>query len=110
MGKVERFAIITPRHIKLSGPVGETLKSVVTIIPEKKYPFRIIEAHAERGNFIRFEVKAVNRNNQPVYRLTIENTRDTAGRYFDTIRLLTDNEIQQEIGIWVFGDIKNRSQ
>ena len=35
-GRVDIFAIITPRHAKLSGPVGKPLKSVVTVIPERK--------------------------------------------------------------------------
>jgi len=42
--------------------------------------------------------------------LTIENTKDTEGRYFDTIRLTTDNKVKQEIGVWVFGDIKGEKK
>lgn len=109
-GKVEIFAVIHPRHVKLSGPVGKALTSVVTIVPEKKYPFRIVEAKAEKGAFIQFELKEVDRNNEPTYQLTVENTKDTEGRYFDTIRLTTDSKIKQEIGIWVFGDIRDTSK
>ncbi len=109
-GNVEIFAIISPRHVRFSGPVGTPLKSVVKVIPESKYPFRIVEAKAEKGSFIKFELKEVDRNNHPAYQLTIENTKDTEGRYFDTIRLTTDSKIQQEIGIWVFGDIKNPAE
>ncbi len=90
--------------------MGKVLKSVVTIIPERKYPFRIVEVDAEKGTYIKFELKEISRNNRPAYQVTIENTRDTKGRYFDTLRLLTDNDIQQEIGIWVFGDIKDASE
>jgi hypothetical protein len=107
-GRVEKFAIIAPRHAKLSGPVGKPLKAVVTVFPEEKYPFKIVGAKAEKGNFIKFTFKEITRENRTAYQLTVENTKDTEGRYFDTIRLTTDNKIQQEIGIWVFGDIKGK--
>ena len=109
-GRVDIFAIISPRHAKLSGPVGKPLKSVVTVMPEKKYPFKVVEAKAEKGTFIKFELKEITRANEPAYQLTVENTKDTEGRYFDTIRLITDNKVQQEIGIWVFGDIKGEKK
>jgi len=109
-GRVDIFAIISPRHAKLSGPVGKPLKSVVTVIPERKYPFKVVGAKAEKGTFIKFELKEITRANQPAYQLTIENTKDTAGRYFDTIRLTTDNKVKQEIGVWVFGDIKGEKK
>jgi len=91
----------------LSGPIGKPLTAVVTILPEKKYPFHIVEAKAEKGTFIKFELKEIDRHDQPMYKVTVENTKDTEGRYFDTIRLITDSKVQQEIGIWVFGDIKD---
>jgi len=80
---------------------------VVTILPEKKYPFHIVEAKAEKGAFIKFELKELDRKPEPMYKLTVENTKKTEGRYFDTIRLKTDSKVQQEIAIWVFGDIKD---
>jgi hypothetical protein len=47
------------------------------------------------------------RHDKPIYKLTVENAKDTEGRYFDTIQLKTDSKVQQEIKIWVFGDIKD---
>lgn len=100
---VEKFVTITPRHVKLSEAEGS---AVVTIIPEKKYPFQIVRSKADKGLYIQYELKAVTRGNRPAYQLTVENTRKEKGRYFDTIQLTTDNSLWPELAIWVYGDIK----
>ena len=74
--------------------------------PEKKYPFKIIRASADKGKFIRFEIKDVRNADRDAYEIMVENTKTTKGRYFDTIKLKIDSEIRQNIDIWVFGNIQ----
>jgi len=109
-GSVEKFADITPRHIRLAGPPESPLKAVVTISPAEKHPFKILRASAEKGEYIRFNLQETTRDNRPAYLLTVENTKDSIGRYFDTIHLKTDNPAQTEISIWVYGDIKEKKK
>ena len=58
-GSVEKFVTITPRWVKLSGAAGQELKSDVKIIPEEKYPFKIINVSSKKGANIRVELKKI---------------------------------------------------
>jgi hypothetical protein len=106
LANVERFVTITPRQIKLNATVGSTQSVSVTVLPEKKYPFKIVSAEADKGQFIRFEIKDIKKSDRDAYLITVENTKTTKGRFFDTIKLQTDSEIRPMIDIWVFGSIK----
>lgn len=105
LGNIERFVTITPRQIKLNATVGNTQKVSITVLPEKKYPFKILSAEADKGQFIRFEIKDVKKADRDAYLITVENTKTTKGRFFDTIKLKTDSEIRPMIDIWVHGNI-----
>ena len=105
LGNIERFVTITPRQIKLNAAVGNTQKVSITVLPEKKYPFKILSAEADKGQFIRFEIKDVKKADRDAYLITVENTKTTKGRFFDTIKLKTDSEIRPMIDIWVHGNI-----
>lgn len=104
-GPVERFASVTPSRVRLSGPVGKPLAATVSIVPEKKYPFRITEVAAQNGQFIRWELLENNDSANPGYQLKIENLKPDTGRYFDTLRLKTDSAVRPEISLRVFGHI-----
>ena len=43
-GPVEKFATIRPKHVSLRGYAGDPIKGQVSIISEKKYPFKILKA------------------------------------------------------------------
>lgn len=105
-GEVERFAVIKPRHVRLFGDVGQDIRQTVTIEPEKKYPFKVLEAKARNGKFIRYELKSEEGPNGMRYRLTIENTRQQPGRFMDSILLKTDSDIRPELRVNVFGLIR----
>jgi len=45
-GEVEKFVTIRPQHANMRGFVGDPIKGTVTIIPEKKYPFKILNLRA----------------------------------------------------------------
>jgi hypothetical protein len=115
-GNVDRFAAIAPRQVRLRGFVGEPIKEKVTIIPEEKYPFKILKAQARDGRDIRFQLEEVNKEKRLQYALIVENQRDQTGRYFDVITLETDSAIKPRLDIRVYGDLmprpeeKNKSQ
>jgi len=106
-GEVERFAIIKPRHVRLFGDVGQEIRQTVTIIPEKKYPFKILEAKARNGQFITYELKSEEGSGGTRYTLTIESTRTQPGRFMDSILLKTDSKIRPELRVNVFGLIRS---
>ncbi len=104
-GFVEKFVTIVPKRIKLKGKPGESLKKSVEIIPERKYPFKIIAGKAKKGEFIDFALEEVNKDNRQKYLLIVENKKEDEGRYFDSIVLKTDNETRPELTIYVSGEI-----
>ena len=89
----------------LRGVVGEPLKRQVSIVPEKKYPFTILEAKAKQGANITCDLEALENSPNGGYRLTVENVRKDKGRYFDTVVLKTSSPIQPVINIRVYGNL-----
>lgn len=115
-GYVEKFANIAPRNIRLRGYVGRTIKAVVKIVPEKKYPFKIIGSGSINPKNIRFTLQEAKRPEGVGYILIVENMKKEKGRYYDMISLKTDSKIKPLIKINVYGNIiepkpskKNRS-
>ena len=105
MGHVDKFVTITPKIVTLRGQVGNPIKQSVRIIPEKKYPFKIIGHKLGGGNDIRYELAPVQRSEGIEYLLTVENLRKVTGNYYNTITIKTDSNIQPSINIRVKGYI-----
>ena len=81
----------------------------VKIIPEEKYPFKMVGDRTVNKKYIRYELKEVKRSEKTEYVLTVANLKKRKGRYFETIRLKTDSKIRPEIRIRVYGNILDRS-
>lgn len=110
-GKIDNFAIITPKSVKLEGTADQEIKRIVKIIPEKKHPFKILGTRLERKEEnIRFELEEVKKGKGLEYLLTIENLKKEKGRYFNSVNLKTDSKIQPEIKIRVYGNISEPIQ
>ena len=107
-GQVENFATIRPKHVSLRGYAGDSLKGTVTIIPEKKYPFKILEARAQNGKNINIELGEVKKSSGIAYELKVENLRQETGRYYDTIVLKTDSQVRPELNVKVYGNLRAR--
>ena len=107
-GQVDSFATIRPQHISLRGQVGDSIKGVVSIIPEKKYPFKIIDARAETGKNISIQLDEIKNSNGAGYELKVENLSQKSGRYYDTIILKTDSKVQPELSVKVYGYLRER--
>jgi hypothetical protein len=104
-GNVEKFVTIDPKRISLRGVAGSRIKSIVRIVPEEKYPFKITESQASNGKNIRFKLQTLNNTKKEEYMLLVENLKKDKGRYVDTIKLKTDSKIKPEIKIYVYGYI-----
>ena len=107
-GPVEKFATIRPQHISLRGYAGDAIKSKVTIIPEKKYAFRILNARAINGGNINIKLGEVKKSGGQAYELNVENLKKETGRYYDTIILTTDSQIRPELSVRVYGYLRAR--
>ena len=107
-GPVEKFATIRPKHVSLRGYAGDPIKGQVSIISEKKYPFKILDARAQDGKNIKFQLDEVKKSNGPAYELTVENLREKTGRYYDTIILKTDSKVRPELKVRVYGNLRAR--
>ncbi|MBT8368256.1 MAG: hypothetical protein KJP23_26475 [Deltaproteobacteria bacterium] len=107
-GQVENFVTIRPRHVSLRGYTGDSIKGTVTIIPEKKYPLKILEALPRNGKNIKIELGEVKKSGGTAYELEVENLRQETGRYYDTIVLKTDSKIRPELKVKVYGYLRAR--
>lgn len=81
------------------------MKGRVAIVPEKKYPFKIVKTRAQSGRNIRYVLTEEKSTDQLTYVLTVENLRQNKGRYSDKIELETDSQLKPKISIPVFGRI-----
>jgi hypothetical protein len=106
-GDVKTFATIIPKSVYLNGKPSDKLTQVVKIIPETQEPLKIMKVSALTGTDIKFDLQEVEKSGNKLYELTIENTKQTPGRYFDTISVLTDRGGDQTpLSIYVRGNIK----
>ena len=105
-GRVEKFVTIEPSKIVLIGPPEKRIVGSVKIIPDSRHPFTIAGANAEKGINIKYNIEQIEENNRSAYRLTVENTKKGAGRYFDAVYLKTTSKLGPVIKILVWGNIR----
>ena len=102
---MKAFATLTPQHVKLYGTVDDNLKETVRIVPEESFPFKITDTKAQIGRDIRYSVTEDKQSPHTTYLLTVETTKRTPGRFYDTIYLMTDSPIKPKISLRVYGKI-----
>ena len=102
-GKVKKFVTIKPRKVFLKGNVGESISQTVLITPGEGEVFKILKVNALKGGDYKHSLKEVEIEGKAAYELTVENTRETAGRYFDKIFMITDRMDQAPINVIVSG-------
>jgi len=105
-GAVEKFVTIRPKQINLRGYAGDSVKALVSIIPEKKYPFKILKVSAKDGRNIKFELEEAELSANGAYELKVENLKQDTGRFYDTIILETDSKIQPLLSVRVYGNLR----
>ena len=89
----------------MHGLAENRISEIVKIIPEKKYPFKIVGHNLRFGSNIGYEIEQVERSEGIEYVLTVENLKKEKGNYYDIISLKTDSNIQPLIHIRVDGYI-----
>jgi len=92
----------------LSGIAGQELKKDVKIIPEEKYPFKIVNVSTKNSSNISVELKEVKESKRMEYLLTIQNLKKEKGKYHDTIKIKTDSKVKPEIHLNVHGNIREK--
>ncbi len=107
-GVVEKIVTIIPRAISLRGYVGDDIKKSVTIIPEKKYDFKITKVRARNGKHIIFLLEEIKGTGRREYSLTVENLLAREGRYSDLIIMETDSKVKPEVKVKVYGNLRQR--
>lgn len=109
-GQVENFVTISPNYIRLQGFEGDPIKQSVRIIPEEKYPFKILDVKARNGENIGFQLQEIKESKSIQYALTVENLKRGQGRYVDAIILETDSPIRPQLDVRVFGYVRARPE
>ena len=107
-GQVEKFVTIRPQHANMRGFVGDPIKATVTIIPEKKYPFKILNLRTKDGKYIKYQLEETKESGTTTYKLIVENLKTDAGRYYDAIILETDSKIRPQLNVRVYGYLRPR--
>ena len=104
-GKVEVFAHFTSRSIILRGKAGDKIASQLVINQRPAYQFKVLNITARSGRDIKYQLEQMVGTKPAVYTLTVENRKNSPGRYFDTIYLQTDSSLHPKIAINVTGII-----
>lgn len=104
-GNVEKFANITPNKLILRGNAGEPIIGSVTVSPDPKYPFKILETKSKNGTDIQARIEEKHENNVTAYIVTVENLKKEPGRYYDVITLKTNSPVKPEIQLSVYGQV-----
>ena len=104
-GFVEKVVEISPNRAMLVGEAGKLLEKQIRIIPQKRFPFKILNSRAKSGEFIRLHLEEVKTSGKISYLLNIENLKQEKGRYNDVVYLETNNPKIPEIKISVMGNI-----
>ncbi len=102
---------ISPASVRLTGTPESTIKTQISIIPEEKYFFKILDVEVKKGTYIQHDLeKTQNSQGKATYLLTVKNLKKEIGRYFDSIILKTDSRQRPEITISGYGHIfKNKT-
>jgi hypothetical protein len=104
-GKVEVFADIRPKSLRLAGQLGHPVTLTAEIIPRADQPFKIKNARAMNGQYLQFNLADKVKEGQKVYELTVTNTRREPGRFSDVIYLETDSPIRPMLQVPIYGII-----
>ena len=86
--------------------MGVPLTRKVVITPEPEFPFKIKEHHAEKGEFIKYQLTEKKEADQLSYELVVDNLKTDKGWFSDSIVLTTDSKIRPELRIRVNGNLK----
>ena len=102
---VEKFVDIKPKYIRLTGVAGQSVSTLVSIIPMQKYNFKVTGVDALKGRDIQYTLTEKTFPEGSGYELLVENLKSDPGRYQDVLSLKTDSDIQPVIKVSVYGNL-----
>ncbi len=106
-GDVRKFVLLEPEIISLKGKAGESITAQMKITPTIDEEFNILKTLAKNGKDITFSLKKIKDETGDYFILSVQNKKQTPGRYFDMITLQPDLSPSRLIKIWVSGNISN---
>lgn len=104
-GAVEPFADIHPERIILRGKSGQPMRQELVVTPRADYPFKVTEVNAKNGVNIQYAMREQETPQGKSYIVTVENTKTSPGKYYDTLLLSTDSAVKPKIPVHVYGTI-----
>jgi len=104
-GTVEPFADIHPERIILRGNSGQPMRQELVVTPRAGYPFKVTEVNAKNGVNIQYAMREQETPQGKSYIVTVENTKTSPGKYYDTLLLSTDSAVKPKIPVHVYGTI-----
>jgi hypothetical protein len=104
-GAVEVFADIHPERIILRGNSGQPMRQELVVTPRAGYPFKVTEVSAKNGVNIAYTMREQEAPEGKSYIVSVENTKTSPGKYYDTLLLSTDSPLKPKIPIHVYGTI-----
>ena len=96
--------LITPRHVQLSGIVGDTVESVVRLQGQKKEPLIVKLGSLSIADKVEVDLREVEKGQS--YELKIRNKVKGEARYSGTIELATNYPDRPEIAIKIQSNIR----
>ncbi len=105
MGRVEKFAEIRPKRVRLSGERKDAWARV-EIIPRKEYPFTIQNIRARDGRFIQWELEEQCGERRDRCVIKVEAKGSESSGFADILFIETDSPIQPKIPIFITGSIR----
>ena len=102
---VEKFVDIKPKYIRLTGKAGESISTLVSVIPVQKYSFKVTGVNAMKGRDIQFALSEKSFPEGDGYEILVKNQKMDPCRYHDVLSLKTDSKIQPVIKVSVYGNI-----
>ena len=107
-GNVTKFVTIIPKRTSLVGVEGQELQATVKIIPEEKYPFKILDILSIEKSNISYQLKKINTPDKTEYEIEIKNLKKDKGYYNEVIELVTDSKIKPKIKLHINGIIREK--
>ena len=105
-GKVKGYLTVAPAYVRLNGAVGQSISRKVQIVAMKGYPFTIKEINAHNREDFQYRLTPMDKQSgRQGYVLQVENTKQKAGNYYDTIVIKTDSKHKPVVRIPVYGRI-----
>lgn len=104
-GDVEPFADIHPERIILQGDGDRPIRQELVVSPRARYPFKVTEVKSKSGVNIQYDLREHATSEGISYVITVENTKTTAGKYYDTLLIATDSQLKPTIPVHVYGTI-----